>query len=62
MERSLRVGLRVDVVHAAVEFYSGLGFEPVGSIPSPEGETVLAILQRGDATLILDALVGLPFS
>jgi uncharacterized glyoxalase superfamily protein PhnB len=61
MERSLRVGLRVDDVPAAVEFYGGLGFDQVGSVPNHDGETVLAILQRGDANLVIDALVGLPF-
>jgi uncharacterized glyoxalase superfamily protein PhnB len=57
----LRVGLRVDDVTAAAEFYSGLGFEQVGAVPNQEGETVLAILQRGEANLIVDALLGLPF-
>jgi uncharacterized glyoxalase superfamily protein PhnB len=61
MEGSIRVGLRVDDVPAAVEFYRGLGFEQVGSVPDPDGEPVLAILKRGDANLIVDALVGLPF-
>ena len=61
MEGSLRVGLRVDDVAAAVEFYGALGFEQVGAVPNPEDETVLAILQRGEAGLIVDALVGLPF-
>jgi uncharacterized glyoxalase superfamily protein PhnB len=61
MEGSIRVGLRVDDVLAAVEFYRGLGFEQVGSVPNPDGETVLAILKRGDANVIVDALVGLPF-
>jgi uncharacterized glyoxalase superfamily protein PhnB len=61
MEESLRVGLRVDDVPAAVEFYRGLGYELIGSVPNPEGEIVLAILRRGDANLIVDALLGLPF-
>jgi uncharacterized glyoxalase superfamily protein PhnB len=61
MEGSIRVGLRVDDVLAAVEFYRGLGFEQVGSVPNPDGETVLAILKRGEANVIVDALVGLPF-
>jgi uncharacterized glyoxalase superfamily protein PhnB len=61
MEGSLRVGLRVNDVPAAVAFYRGLGFEPVDAVPGQKGETVLAILKRGDANLIVDALVGLPF-
>lgn len=61
MEGTLRVGLRVDDVATAVEFYRGLGFEQAGTVPNPEGETVLAILQRGEANLIVDALAGLPF-
>jgi uncharacterized glyoxalase superfamily protein PhnB len=58
---ALRVGLRVEDVTAAVEFYRGLGFEQVGAVPDQGGETVLAILQSGEANLVVDALVGLPF-
>jgi uncharacterized glyoxalase superfamily protein PhnB len=61
MERSLRIGLRVGDVAAAIEFYGGLGFEQVGAVPNPEGETVLAILEKGEANLIVDALAGPPF-
>jgi uncharacterized glyoxalase superfamily protein PhnB len=61
MGGSLRIGLRVDRVPAALTFYGGLGFEQVGVVPNPDGEPALAILRRGEADLIVDALVGLPF-
>jgi uncharacterized glyoxalase superfamily protein PhnB len=59
--RTFRVGLRVDDVPAAVRFCGGLGFEQVGIVPSPDSEPVLGISARGDANLLVDALVGLPF-
>ena len=58
---AFRLGLRVPDVREAVEFYGGLGFEQNGLIPNEDGEPVLAILGRGDATLIVDTLVGMPF-
>jgi uncharacterized glyoxalase superfamily protein PhnB len=61
LQESFRVGLRVDDVPAAMNFYGGLGFAQVGVVPDPEGSPVLAILQRGAVTLIVDALVGMPF-
>lgn len=61
MERSLRVGLRVADVSAALAFDGGLGFERVGVVPGPDGEPVLGILKRQEANLVVDALVGLPF-
>jgi uncharacterized glyoxalase superfamily protein PhnB len=57
----LRVGLRVDVVADAVRFYGGLGFEPVGSVPGPDGEPVFAILRLAGSSLIVDAVEGMPF-
>lgn len=44
-----------------MRFYVGLGFDEVGVVPNPDGEPVLAILQRGEVNLVLDALVGMPF-
>src|SRR5205085_382068 len=41
--------------------YRGLGFQQVGSVPGPEGQTVMVILRRGDVQLLVDALTGLPF-
>jgi uncharacterized glyoxalase superfamily protein PhnB len=58
---SLRLGLRVQDVEAAADFYGGLGFDPIGTVPGPEGHPLLAILHNEDAMLICDALVGLPF-
>lgn len=60
-EASFRVGLRVLDVTGAATFYRGMGFEQVGSISDPEGRTVMAILNRGDLQLLVDALVGMPF-
>jgi uncharacterized glyoxalase superfamily protein PhnB len=61
MPGSFKLGLRVDDVAAAVRFYIGLGFEETGVVPNPDGEPVLAILQRGDVSLICDGLTGMPF-
>ena len=62
MERSpLRVGVRVDDVTAAVGFYGGFGFAPVGSVPGPDGEPVFAILRTADSHLMVDAAEGMPF-
>lgn len=61
MAEAFRVGLRVADVRAAARFYGGLGFEQAGEVPNPDGEPVLAILRRGSAELVVDALVGLPF-
>jgi uncharacterized glyoxalase superfamily protein PhnB len=60
-QAQFRLGLRVSGVRAAMRFYGGLGFEEVGVVPDPDGEPVLAILGRGEGTLILDALTGMPF-
>jgi uncharacterized glyoxalase superfamily protein PhnB len=54
--------LRIGDVPAAMRFYGGLGFEEVGVVRGPDGEPVLAILRRGQADLIVDALMGLPFA
>jgi uncharacterized glyoxalase superfamily protein PhnB len=56
-----KVGLRVEDVEAAASFYGGLGFERIGAVPNERGDPVLAILQKGEVNLIVDALVGLPF-
>jgi uncharacterized glyoxalase superfamily protein PhnB len=61
-EASFRVGLRVDDVTAATDFYAGLGFERVGELPGPDGQPVMTILRRGDVLLLVDALVGMPFA
>jgi uncharacterized glyoxalase superfamily protein PhnB len=58
---AFRVGLRVGDVVSAAEFYRGLGFDEVGSVPDPDGRPVMTILRRGDVQLIVDALVGMPF-
>ena len=57
----IRIGLRVPDVSAARGFYAGLGFDDVGSIPGPDGQPVLWILERNGVFLVVDALVGLPF-
>jgi uncharacterized glyoxalase superfamily protein PhnB len=59
--RSFRLGLRVEDVPAAMRFYGGLGFGEVGVVPDPDGAPVLAILERGEATLVPDSLTGMPF-
>jgi catechol 2,3-dioxygenase-like lactoylglutathione lyase family enzyme len=56
-----RVGLRVADVAEAAQFYRGLGFDEVGSVPNPEGVVVMTILEREGVQLIVDALVGMPF-
>jgi hypothetical protein len=56
-----RVGLRVGDVESAARFYRGLGFEDVGSVPDPEGNPVMVMLQREGVMLIVDALEGMPF-
>jgi uncharacterized glyoxalase superfamily protein PhnB len=57
----LRVGIRVSDVTAAMAFFGGLGFEPVGSVPSPDGAPVFAILAKGGSLLMVDAIEGMPF-
>jgi uncharacterized glyoxalase superfamily protein PhnB len=56
-----RVGLRVDDVVRAADFYGGLGFDEVGSVPGPDGRPVMTILEREGVQLIADALEGMPF-
>ena len=56
-----RLGLRVEDVPAAARFYSGLGFEEVGSVPDASGRHVMTILEREGVHLIVDALEGMPF-
>jgi predicted lactoylglutathione lyase len=51
-----RVGLRVDDVIRAAEFYRGMGFTDVGSVPGPDGVPVMVMLQREGVMLIVDAL------
>jgi uncharacterized glyoxalase superfamily protein PhnB len=60
-ESPFRVGLRVENVTEAAVFYAGLGFEQTGSIPSPDGKPIMAILRRGALQLLVDALTGMPF-
>jgi uncharacterized glyoxalase superfamily protein PhnB len=57
-----RVGLRVDDVIRAADFYRGLGFTDVGSVPGSDDVPVMVMLQREGAMLIVDALVGMPFA
>ena len=57
-----RVGLRVDDVTRAADFYRGLGFTDVGSVPGSDDVPVMVMLQREGAMLIVDALVGMPFA
>ena len=57
-----RVGIRVPDVAEAASFYRSLGFTEVGHIPGPSGDPVMTILAWGDAHLLLDALVGMPFA
>jgi uncharacterized glyoxalase superfamily protein PhnB len=57
----LRVGIRVSDVAAAMDFYGGLGFEPTGSVPGPDGSPVFAILAQGGSLLMVDAVEGMPF-
>lgn len=61
-EACFRIGLRVRDVTGAATFYQGLGFEQAGSVSRPGGGTVMVILRRGELQLLVDALVGLPFS
>jgi uncharacterized glyoxalase superfamily protein PhnB len=60
-EAGFRVGLRVDDVQAAAAFYGGLGFTEIGSVPDPQGQPVMTILERNGVQLIMDALRGMPF-
>ena len=55
-----RIGLRVDDVVGASRFYTGLGFEEVGSVPDDQGP-VMVMLARDGILLMADALVGMPF-
>ena len=61
-EAGFRVGLRVEDVQAAAAFYSGLGFTEIGSVPNPQGQPVMTILERHGVQLIIDALRGMPFA
>ncbi|MFF1922757.1 VOC family protein [Streptomyces sp. NPDC058221] len=60
-EAAFRVGLRVEDVTEAARFYAGLGFEQAGSISSPGGRPIMAVLRRGALQLLVDALTGMPF-
>ncbi|WP_327048699.1 VOC family protein [Microbispora sp. NBC_01189] len=60
-EAPFRIGLRVEDVSAAAAFYEGLGFERTGTLSSPDGRIIMAILRRGDLQLLVDALTGMPF-
>jgi uncharacterized glyoxalase superfamily protein PhnB len=60
-EAGFRVGLRVDDVQAAAALYGGLGFAEIGSVPDPQDQPVMTILERNGVQLIIDALRGMPF-
>jgi uncharacterized glyoxalase superfamily protein PhnB len=49
-------------VAGAARFYRGLGFEVMASVPGPDGEPVMIMLQREGVMLIVDALEGMPFA
>lgn len=57
-----RVGLRVVDVVAGADFYRGLGFDDVGTVPGPDARPVMVMLQREGVMLIVDALEGMPFA
>jgi uncharacterized glyoxalase superfamily protein PhnB len=56
------VGLRVVDVVQATRFYRGLGFEDLATVPGPDGDPMMMMLQREGAMLIVDALEGMPFA
>ena len=56
-----RVGLRVDDVIRAADFYRGR-FTDMGSVPGSDDVPVMVMVQREGAMLIVDALVGMPFA
>ena len=60
-EPSVRVALRVSDVSGATTLYQSFGFAPVGTVPGPAGDVVMAILRKGPVQLLVDALVGIPF-
>lgn len=60
-EAPFRVGLRVEDVTEAARFCAGLKFEQVGSILSPDGQPIMAILGHRALQLLVDALSGMPF-
>jgi len=62
VEPSVRLALRVADVSAAVALYRSFGFTPVGTVPGPAGDVVMAILRRGPLQLLVDALTGIPFA
>lgn len=57
-----RVGLRVEDVATAADFYRGLGFADLAAVSGPDGSPVMVMLQREGAMLIVDALEGMPFA
>lgn len=61
-EPPYKLGLRVDDVTSAADFYAGLGFDRVAVMTDHSGQTTMVILRRGDLQLVVDALVGLPFA
>jgi len=62
IEPPVRLALRVADVDAAVTLYRRFGFTPVGTVPGPGGDVVMAILRRGPLQLLVDALTGIPFA
>ncbi|GIH19867.1 VOC family protein [Rugosimonospora africana] len=61
-EPPVRVALRVDDVGTAAALYESFGFVPVGVVPGRDGRAMMAILRRGPLQLLVDALVGIPFT
>lgn len=61
-EAAYKLGLRVCDVPAAADFYAGLGFHRSAELPGPDGQPVMIILRLGDLQLLVDALVGMPFT
>jgi uncharacterized glyoxalase superfamily protein PhnB len=60
-EAPVRISLRVPDVPAATTLYQSFGFDLIGTVPTPDGTVVMAILRRGPLQLLVDALIGIPF-
>lgn len=60
LPNSIRLGLRVDDVTAAQDFYAGLGFNAVAQVPDEHGRPLLAILEHDGFHLIVESLTGVP--
>jgi uncharacterized glyoxalase superfamily protein PhnB len=52
----MTIGLRVSDMRHAIDFYKGIGFEPIMTVPNDRGDPVFCVMRYGLSSLVFDAV------